>query len=473
MNFTLYRFITQRNRQQETLMFNQNRFLPTTEDDKKNLLKACGVNSIEELLQGIPKEARFLGDLNTGKPHSELEIKRIVSNLTKNSRFKKSALSFLGAGVYDHYCPAIVNQITLRGEFLTSYTPYQPEMAQGTLQALYEFQSMVAEIFGMEISNASHYDGSTSFAESALMALRMNPTKKRILVSAGVHPEYIDVLKTYIMNLGVELSIVPTTENGTTSETRLKSMLGDDVAIFLAQSPNFFGCIENMSSLSQTTHRAGALFSANVTEPLSLALFKTPGEYNADIATGEGQSFGLPQSFGGPYVGLFTTKLEHVRQIPGRLCGETVDAQGRRSYTLTLSTREQHIRREKATSNICTNQNLFALWATIWLSLMGKEGFVQLAEQNISKSEYAKSEITKTGKVKLRFSKTPSFNEFVVELNTPTENFISECVKHSLAPGVALQRFNSEDKNGLLIAITEKKTKDDIDLLVDLIKKYA
>lgn len=451
----------------------QNRFLPTTDEDKKTLLKACRVSSIDDLLKGIPKEARFFGQLNTGKPHSELEIKRIISDMTKNSRFKKSALSFLGAGVYDHFCPAIVNQITLRGEFLTSYTPYQPEMAQGSLQALYEFQSMIAEIFGMDISNASHYDGSTSFTEAALMALRINPTKKRILVSAGVHPEYVEVLKTYITNLGVELSIIPTTENGTTSTARLKTMLNDDVAIVMAQSPNFFGCIEDMKALSDISHAAGSLFSSNVTEPLSLALFKTPGEYSADIATGEGQSFGLPQSFGGPYVGLFTTKTEYVRQIPGRLCGETVDAQGRRSYTLTLSTREQHIRREKATSNICTNQNLFALWATIWLSLVGKEGFVELAEQNISKAEYAKSEITKTGKASLRYNKTPSFNEFVIELNTPTQNFVSECLKHNVAPGVALQRFNEQDKTGLLIAITEKKTKDDIDLLVDLIKKYA
>ncbi|MES2614885.1 MAG: aminomethyl-transferring glycine dehydrogenase subunit GcvPA [Bdellovibrionota bacterium] len=454
-------------------MNTQNRFLPTTEEDKKTLLKSCNANSIEDLLVGIPKEARFSGQLKTGKPHSEFEIKQIISRLTKNSRFKKSALSFLGAGVYDHFCPALVNQITLRGEFLTSYTPYQPEMAQGTLQALYEFQSMVAEIFGMDISNASHYDGSTSFTEAALMALRINPNKKRILVSAGVHPEYIEVLKTYALNLGVEISIIPTTENGITSTSRLKSMLGDDVAIVLAQSPNFYGCIEDMKTLCDISHTANSLFSANVAEPLSLALFKSPGEYEADIATGEGQSFGLPQSFGGPYLGLFTTKSEFVRQIPGRLCGETIDAQGKRSYTLTLSTREQHIRREKATSNICTNQNLFALWATIWLSLIGKEGFVELAEQNISKAEYAKTEITKTGKAKIRYHKTPSFNEFVIDLNSDSNHFISECVKHSLAPGVSLQKFDPQDKNGLLVAITEKKTKDDIDLLVDLIKKYS
>ena len=451
----------------------QNRFLPTTEEDKNILFKSCGVENIEGLLQGIPKEVRFQGDLNLCKPHSELEIKRILSTLTKNSRFKKSALSFLGAGVYDHFCPAIVNQLTLRGEFLTSYTPYQPEMAQGSLQALYEFQSMVAEIFGMQVSNASHYDGSTSFTEAALMAMRMNPSKKRILVSAGVHPEYLEVLKTYLLNLGVEVSLVPLTENGTTSQSKLKSMLGEDVALVMAQSPNFYGCLEDMSTLCELSHSAGSLFSSNVTEPLSLALFPTPGEANADIATGEGQSFGLPQSFGGPYVGLFTTKMEHVRQIPGRLCGETVDAQGRRSYTLTLSTREQHIRREKATSNICTNQNLFALWASIWLSLVGKEGFVELAEQNLSKAEYAKSQLTKTGKAKLRHSKTPTFNEFVLDLKSPSKDFLAACLKHDVAPGIALKQFYPDDETGLLIAITEQKTKEDVDLLVDLIKKYS
>ncbi len=451
----------------------QNRFLPTTTLDKQELLKECGAHSIQELLQGIPHEVQFKRLLNTGKPHSELEIKRIITKLMQNTRHTKQGLSFLGAGVYDHYCPAAVNQLTLRGEFLTSYTPYQPEMAQGSLQALYEFQSMIAEIFGMEISNASHYDGSTSFAESALMALRIQPTKKRILVSAGVHPEYIDVLKTYILNLEVELHIIPLNENGTTSKQALQSLLNDNVAAVLAQSPNFLGCIEDMSTLADTTHQAGSLFCASVTEPLSLAVLKTPGEYHADIATGEGQSFGLPQSFGGPYVGLFTTRLANVRQMPGRLCGETVDAQGRRSYTLTLSTREQHIRREKATSNICTNQNLCALWSTIWLSLIGKEGFVDLAHQNISKAEYAKSEILKTQKAKLRYHNTPTFNEFVVELNNPIEKFMESCLKHEVAPGVPLKRFQQSDKNGLLIAITEQKTKDDIDLLVDLIKKYA
>jgi glycine dehydrogenase subunit 1 len=451
-----------------------NRLLPTTEQDKKDLLKLCGANQMEDLLSGIPKNARYSKELlNISEALSEIEIKRKISELTKNSRHKLSAKSFLGAGVYDHFCPAAVNQLTLRGEFLTSYTPYQAEMAQGTLQALYEFQSMVAEIFGMPISNASHYDGSTSLAESALMAMRIKPQQKKILVSSGVHPEYLQVLKTYLTNLGIEILTIPLTQDGKTSVSALKSLMSEDVALVIAQSPNFLGCVEDMKSLSDTAHQSGSLFSANVTEPLSLALLKTPGDYEADMATGEGQSFGLPQSFGGPYVGLFTARREHVRQMPGRLCGQTVDATGKRSFTLTLSTREQHIRREKATSNICTNQNLCALWATIWLSLVGKEGFVSLAEQNVAKSEYAKAEILKTGKASLRYKNTPTFNEFTIDLKVTSDEFIKKCVENQLAPGLALSRFNAQDKSGLLIAVTEKKTKDDIDFLVDLLKKFG
>lgn len=450
------------------------RFLPTTPSDKKELLTACGVSSMDDLFSGIPPNARFKQMLNIGKGLSELEIKRKIAELTKGGRHRLGALSFLGAGVYDHFCPAVVSQLTLRGEFLTSYTPYQPEMAQGTLQALFEFQSMVAEIFGMEVSNASHYDGSTSLAESALMAMRLAPNKKKILISQGVHPEYVEVLKTYVMNLGMEIDFVPLDKEGQTSTTHLKTLLTDDVAVFLAQSPNFLGCLENTEQLADVTHKAGALFSVNVTEPLSLALFQSPGDCGADIATGEGQSFGLPQSFGGPYVGLFLTRKEFVRQMPGRLCGETVDANGKKSFALTLSTREQHIRREKATSNICTNQNLCALWATIWLSLVGKEGFIELAEQNLAKAEYAKEVLQATGKVRLRHAHTPTFNEFVVDVQGGSaQDLIRACVAQNVAPGVALSQFNGTDKTGLLIAVTERKTKEDIDHLAHLIKKLG
>jgi glycine dehydrogenase subunit 1 len=452
------------------------RFLPTTDCEKKEMLASCGVSSIEDLLQGIPKAVRFVGDLNQDEALSEMEIKRKIFHFTKESRMKNAFLSFLGAGSYDHFCPAVVNQLTLRGEFLTSYTPYQPEYSQGTLQSLFEFQTMIAEIFGMDVSTASHYDGATSLAEAALMALRLSPNKKKILISAGVHPEYRQVLKTYVTNLGVEIVEIPfLKDTTTTSEAALKNLLEAhaSVALVIVQSPNFYGCLENMENLCALAQSQGALFSVNITEPLSLALLKTPGDYGADFATGEGQSFGLPQSFGGPYLGLFTARLKYVRQVPGRLCGESVDALGRRSYTLTLNTREQHIRREKATSNICTNQNLCALWATVWLALVGRQGFVELAEQNLAKTEYAKEQFLKTGKVFLRNNDVKTFNEFVVDLKVPTKTFIQACVKLGVAPGLSLERFFPEDKYGLLVCVTEKKTRGEIDFLVDLLKKFG
>lgn len=450
----------------------QHRFLPTTATDRADLLKACGVNSIEDLLTGIPGDVRFNGVLPSGPAQSEMEIRRRVRELMKDGRYAKNALSFIGAGIYDHMCPAAVNQLTLRGEFLTSYTPYQPEMTQGTLQALFEFQTMVAELFGMEVSNASHYDASTSLAEAALMAMRLNKDRNRLLVSSSVHPEYVEVLKTYLANLGVEIGFVPL-EDGVTSINTLKSLLNDTVLGVIVQSPNFYGCVEDLESLASLAKSKGALFIVSTPETLSLAVLPTPGECGADIATGEGQSFGVPQSFGGPFVGLFTSKMEFVRQMPGRLCGETIDAQGRRAYTLTLSTREQHIRRDKATSNICTNQNLMALWATIWLTMMGKEGFYEVAVQNLSKTEYAKEKLLSTGKARLRYSKQSTFNEFVVDLNTPAQEFFTKAAARGIAPGVALSRFDASDKTGLLVCVTEKKSREDIDHLAQLVRELA
>jgi glycine dehydrogenase subunit 1 len=450
----------------------QHRFLPTTSNDRAELLKACGVGSVEELLKGIPENVRFKGILPSGPAQSEIEIRRRVRTLMKDGRYAQNALSFIGAGIYDHMCPAAVNQLTLRGEFLTSYTPYQPEMSQGTLQALFEFQTMVAELFGMEVSNASHYDGSTSLAEAALMAMRLNKDRHQLLVSASVHPEYVQVLKTYLANLGVEITYIPL-EAGTTSINSLKSLVSDQVLGVIVQSPNFYGCVEDLEALGVVAKSKGAMFIVSTPETLSLAVLPSPGECGADIATGEGQSFGVPQSFGGPFVGLFTSKMEYVRQMPGRLCGETIDAQGRRSYTLTLSTREQHIRRDKATSNICTNQNLMALWATVWLTMMGKENFHELAIQNLSKTEYAKEKLAATGKAKLRYANQSTFNEFVVDLKVPAQEFFQKAAARGVAPGVALSRFDETDTTGLLVCVTEKKTRDDIDHLAQILRELA
>jgi glycine dehydrogenase subunit 1 len=389
------------------------------------------------------------------------------------SREHRGHLSFLGAGVYDHFCPAAVNQLTLRGEFLTSYTPYQPEMAQGTLLALFEFQTMITEAFGMDVANASHYDGSTSATEAILMAARVQGDRNRVLVSQGVHPEYLEVMRTYLANQGLELAVVPLGQDGRTSTDAIKSLLKEDVAAVMVQSPNIMGCVEDQEVVSDLAHKAGALYLVSVTEMLSLGVLKSPGEYGADIATGEGQSFGIPQAFGGPFLGLFCAKQDFVRQMPGRLCGETVDAEGRRSYALTLSTREQHIRREKATSNICSNQNLMALWATMWLSMIGKQGFRALAEQNLAKAEYAKQALTATGKVKVRYARTPTFNEFVVDLKGSAADFAQKAAARGIAPGLPLSRFFSDDTTGLLVAVTETKTREDIDALVALVKELG
>jgi glycine dehydrogenase subunit 1 len=456
------------------------RFIPNSSSDKIEILKSCGVNSFEDLIQGIPSELQFNGDLGNGPGLSELEIRRKISTLTKNSKAKTGAISFAGAGVYEHTCPAVVNQLTLRGEFLTSYTPYQPEMTQGTLQSLFEFQTMVAELFGMEISNASHYDGSTAFAEAALMSMRLQKEKNTILVSEGVHPEYIEVLQCYLKNLGMHIKLIPLNVLGETCVDSAKSLFDKNCACIMIQSPNFFGVIEPQEKFAELSKSHESLFVSSVTEPLSLGVLKPPGEFGADIATGEGQSFGIAPSFGGPYLGLFTSSLQNVRQMPGRLCGETVDALGRRSYCLTLSTREQHIRRDKATSNICTNQNLFGLWASIWLAMVGKEGFVQLAEQNVAKTEYAKQALLSTDKVLLRYSKSLTFNEFTIDFkNKPALDVYQKCVAHGVAPGVLLEKFSklhSEkyfNKTGLLLNFTEMKSKAEIDELVSLIQKYG
>jgi glycine dehydrogenase subunit 1 len=453
------------------------RFIPNTSQDVQHILGACGVGSIEDLLIGIPQDVRMKRPLANGSAHSELEIRRKVSQLMKNSRSAKGGLSFLGAGVYEHFCPAAVNQLTLRGEFLTSYTPYQPEMSQGTLQALFEFQTMVADLFGMEVSNASHYDGSTSLAEAALMVARLKKSQPVLLVSEGMHPECLEVMRTYLANSDLRIDLLPLNEHGKTCGKTLAQKLkehGGHAGAVIIQSPNFYGCVEDQEEVSHLAKSNNALFISHVAEPLSLGLLKPPGEYGADIATGEGQTFGVPQSFGGPYVGLFTSKLENVRQMPGRLCGETVDAKGRRSFTLTLSTREQHIRREKATSNICTNQNLMALWATIWMAMVGKTGFEEMATQNLSKAIYAKDALLKTDKVKARFANSSHFNEFCLDLKKgSTQDLIAHCVKQGIAPGVSLSRFNSKDQSGLLVCVTELKSKDDIDALVQSVQSFG
>lgn len=449
------------------------RYIPNTEGDRQKILAACGVDSIEELLQGIPPSIRYQEKLLQGRPGwSEFEIQAAIQKLFKDSRAQQGGVSFLGSGSYDRYCPSHVSQLTLRGEFLTAYTPYQPESSQGTLQALFEFQSMVAEIFQMDVATASHYDGATALAEALLLARRVQKNEGVVFLSQGVNPEYIEVCRTYLAAQGLEIRLLPLRADG---QTDLAALAGANNALCVAlQSPNHYGVVEDLAEFSSAAKDAGALSIVNVCDPLAMGVFEAPGAFGVDVVTAEGQGLGLPQSFGGPYLGLFCARKEYVRQLPGRLCGESVDNRGRRSYTLTLSTREQHIRREKATSNICTNQSLCALWATIWLASFGKAGFEEMAVHNLSHSHYLRAALGASGACTVRFPEAEIFNEFVVDVTKGTaEEFFAFAAQRGLAPGLPLSRGVAADKTGLVVACSEKRTKSEMDRFVEVAQMWA
>src|SRR2546425_10672761 len=374
------------------------------------MLHQVGLNSAEELFDSIPKDLRLSRNLNTPPALSEIELLAGFEQLATRNR-AAGRTSFLGAGAYQHYIPTIVDHIISRSEFFTAYTPYQPEISQGTLQVIFEFQTLVCQLTGMEVANASMYDGSTALAEAVLMAERV--TKRSKVVACGaIHPEYLEVVNTYVQHAGIELLHAPVnSETGQTSS--LDNLLDDKTAALVVQSPNFFGCIEDVAALAARAHSVGALLIVAVTESISLGLLKSPGACGADIVVAEGQSFGVPLSFGGPYVGLFATLAKYARQIPGRLVGEAYDKEGRRGFVLTLATREQHIRREKATSNICTNEGLIALAATVYLETMGRRGLQEVAEQCAQKTAFAARRISEIEGFSLPFT-APRFNEFVV-----------------------------------------------------------
>src|SRR4051812_2708556 len=375
------------------------------------MLKTVGLNSAEELFESIPADLRLSAPLKTPAAISKMELLAGFEEMAARN-VAASRPSFLGAGAYSHYAPTIVDHLISRSEFFTAYTPYQPEISQGTLQAIFEFQTLVCQLTGMEVANASMYDGSTALAEAVLMSERIT-RRKRVVVSSAIHPEYLAVADTYVQHYGVELERLAIDEaTGRTSAESL-SALDDKTAAFVIQSPNFFGCIEDVAALAERAHAVGALVVVAVTESASFGLLRSPGSAGADIVVAEGQSFGVPLSFGGPYVGLFATRDKYARQIPGRLVGEAYDKQGRRGFVLTLATREQHIRREKATSNICTNEGLIALCATIYLETMGRHGVQDVAKQCAQKAHYAAREIEKIEGFSLPCS-APFFNEFLV-----------------------------------------------------------
>src|SRR5437660_3563255 len=425
------------------------------------MLHQIGVGSIEQLFDSIPEDLLLPEQLKVPAALSEIDLLARFDRMAERNAAARR-VSFLGAGAYSHYIPTIVDHLISRSEFFTAYTPYQPEISQGTLQAIFEFQTLVCQLTGMDIANASMYDGSTAMAEAVLMAERVT-RRSKVIVSSAIHPQYLEVAHTYVQHAGIELQQAKTDDQS--GQTSLDS-IDDNTAAVVVQSPNFFGCIENVTAIAEKAHAAGALLVVVVTEAMSFGLLKSPGACGADIVVAEGQSFGVPVSFGGPYVGLFATREKYARQIPGRLVGEAYDKQGRRGFVLTLATREQHIRREKATSNICTNEGLIALAATIYLETMGRRGVQEVARQCAQKAHYAAREIAKLEGFSLPFS-APFFNEFVVRAPVEALSLLERLANEKgIDGGIALSRFDSNRPNDFLVCVTETNTREQIDALV-------
>ena len=424
------------------------------------MLEEIGCARIEDLFEQIPANLRLNEPIGIGPPLSEPDLLRFFQEL--GGRNASGYQSFLGAGAYSHFIPVITDSLISRSEFFTAYTPYQPEVSQGTLQYIFEFQTLICQLTGMDVANASLYDGSTAVAEAVLMADRVT-RRRKLIIADTVHPQYREVVSTYTRNLGVEIECAGHAETGVLDIDSLK--VDKETAAVVVQSPNFFGCIEDLAAIADAAHQSGALLVVAASEPISLGLLKSPGECGADIFVAEGQSFGIPLGFGGPYLGLFATLEKHLRQMPGRLVGEAYDGDGRRGYVLTLSTREQHIRREKATSNICTNQGLCALMATIYLAAMGRRGVQEVASQNAQKAHYAASRISGLRGFELRFS-APFFNEFVVKTSIDAEKILDALLKKKLIGGLALKRYYPELADSMLVCVTETARKEAIDDLV-------
>lgn len=435
------------------------------------MLRHIGLSSPDELFETVPADLRLTRPLKTPAALSEIEL---LSRFTDLSARNTAATrpGFLGAGAYSHYIPTIVDHIISRSEFFTAYTPYQPEISQGTLQAIFEFQTLVCQLTGMEVANASMYDGSTALAEAVLMAERVT-RRSKVVACGAIHPEYLEVVNTYVQHAGIHLERVGFDEHGQISSSVVNA-IDDQTAALVVQSPNFFGCVEDVAMLAQKAHDHGALLIVAITEAISLGLLKQPGACGADIVVAEGQSFGVPLSFGGPYVGLFATLDRYARQIPGRLVGEAFDKEGRRGFVLTLATREQHIRREKATSNICTNEGLIALAATVYLETMGRHGLQEVARQCAQKTAYAARRIGELEGFSLPFS-APRFNEFVVQGPMNASDLLAQLASQSnITGGLALSRYFPDRPNDFLVCVTELNTRSEIDSLVEgLVKVVA
>jgi glycine dehydrogenase subunit 1 len=440
-------------------------FIPHSEADRREMLDRIGVSDVRDLYDDVPEELILEGDLDIPEALSEWEAVRELNRLAGENR---SLVCFAGAGQYDHHVPAAVDHLIRRSEFYTAYTPYQPEVSQGTLQVIYEFQTMVCELTGMDVANASMYDGPSAAAEAAVMS-RAVTRRGRVLAARTVHPHYRKVTDTYLRGLGGKLELVPAGPDGLVDLEALSAALDGDTACFLVQYPNFFGCIEELEPIAEVVHEAGALLVV-AADPVALVLLRSPGELGADIVVAEGQPFGNAPSFGGPVVGLFAARQKLVRKMPGRIVGATVDTEDRRGYVLTLQTREQQIRRAKATSNICTNQGLNALAATIHLSLLGREGLREVAESSVQNAHYAWRRLQDVDGVTPLFPDTPFAREFAIATRENSRSILERGFEAGILAGVSLSRFASlEAPDGLLLAFTEKRSREEIDRLVDVL----
>ncbi len=439
-------------------------YVPGSRDERNEMLREIGVEKLEDLLDAIPEHLRYKGTLNLPPAMSEMEALRHLRKMAARNRSSDEFNSYLGGGIYDHYVPAVVNFIISRPEFQTAYTPYQAEVSQGTLQSIYEFQTSVARLTAMDVVNASVYDGASATAEAVLLAIS-HTKRSKVLYAPGLNPLYRDVVRTYTGGMQIKLSELKS-KNGRIDLGDLKDQLDDDVSCLVVQTPNFFGLIEDLSDMKT---RIGDALLIAVVNPMSLGILKPPGEYDVDICVGEGQPLGIAMSYGGPGVGLFASKRQFVRKIPGRLVARTTDVDGRLGYVLTLQTREQHIRREKATSNICTNQALCALASLVYLSLLGREGITQIADQCTQKAHYLAEQISQINGFDLVYG-GPFFNEFVVCTPGRAVDMMKSLENEGILAGVPLEWFYPERDRDLLVAVTEKRTKEDLDRFVDSLR---
>ena len=444
-------------------------YLPATGQDVSYILKCLGLQSVDEVFQDIPDSVRLKRNLNLDSPKSELEVERILKRLSDQNVDADKAAVFLGAGIYDHYIPAAVRYVLGRSEFYTAYTPYQPEISQGTLQAIFEYQTMICSLTGMDVSNASLYDGSSAAAEAVFMAAD-TVRRRQVLVSETVHPDTRRVLSTYMGFHGLDMVVIPM-KDGVTDIEALKKAVSKDTAAVLIQTPNFLGYLEDIEEAEQLIHQNKGLLILKV-DPISLGLFKTPADWGADIAIGEGQSLGNSMSFGGPSLGFMACSKKLMRRMPGRIVGQTQDTEGRRGFVSTLQTREQHIRREKATSNICSNQALNALAACVYMTAMGRQGIKEVARQCYDKAHYAACRISQSGKYRLAYDR-PFFKEFPVVSSVPAKKIQETLLENNIIGGYSLERDYPQLANGILYCVTEKRTRQEIDDLARILEEIV